>query len=483
MAAVGLVQNFAALRTLVTEGIQKGHMALHARNIANSVGTPSYAISEVARYLTRTHQITMETAIQYLETHKLKREIRPSRHKPNHNILQFRFPSLLYFKSSQLGNQDASLILQVPFANMLETEPIIVSLTDEPQNVVDEIAHLLFAPETFDWILREFNLFDDIALKTSRPMRTNHAEKQCLKLLSLLINVVMCRLMYLHPKETRDFVRQALNQADVRQQSSLLSSLLLVDNNNDSAMRHEDFFLRSTTMDIFRADLLNSLHTKRTELLVGFPLLVALWQVFELRAVQFVGKQQLAFALIEEQRCIMKSIVSYSPILDSVYDFISFAEFMSLRIKHYGLTLLFLCDAMSLDETFITDTFLKHLLRLGHYFEWEAALAHDINCFDREKQSQYVHYTSNAFIFWLKRNGRELHRNHLEEFINEVIKTSHELHISEIEGVESLSDVNSFKKAIERVRSHYTHTTHRESFKIHHIIEQGSALQKEVPLS
>lgn len=34
MTSVGLAQNFAALRALSTEGIQKGHMSLHARNIA-----------------------------------------------------------------------------------------------------------------------------------------------------------------------------------------------------------------------------------------------------------------------------------------------------------------------------------------------------------------------------------------------------------------------------------------------------------------
>src|SRR5262249_53389885 len=34
MAAVGLAQNFAALRALVTDGIQRGHMALHARGLA-----------------------------------------------------------------------------------------------------------------------------------------------------------------------------------------------------------------------------------------------------------------------------------------------------------------------------------------------------------------------------------------------------------------------------------------------------------------
>ncbi len=40
MAAVGLAQNFSALRALATTGIQAGHMRLHARSIAAAVGTP-----------------------------------------------------------------------------------------------------------------------------------------------------------------------------------------------------------------------------------------------------------------------------------------------------------------------------------------------------------------------------------------------------------------------------------------------------------
>ena len=38
MAAVGLAQNFSALRALVTEGIQRGHMTLHARSVATAAG-------------------------------------------------------------------------------------------------------------------------------------------------------------------------------------------------------------------------------------------------------------------------------------------------------------------------------------------------------------------------------------------------------------------------------------------------------------
>jgi len=51
MAAVGLAQNFAALRALATKGIQEGHMRLHARSIATAAGTPDDRLDEVVARL------------------------------------------------------------------------------------------------------------------------------------------------------------------------------------------------------------------------------------------------------------------------------------------------------------------------------------------------------------------------------------------------------------------------------------------------
>jgi len=49
IAAVGLAQNLAALRALATEGIQKGHMQLHARQVSIAAGASGKEIEEVAR--------------------------------------------------------------------------------------------------------------------------------------------------------------------------------------------------------------------------------------------------------------------------------------------------------------------------------------------------------------------------------------------------------------------------------------------------
>lgn len=60
--AVGLAQNMAALRALATEGIQRGHMALHARNIAIVAGAEGVEIDAVAAELAKAHDVRTDRA-------------------------------------------------------------------------------------------------------------------------------------------------------------------------------------------------------------------------------------------------------------------------------------------------------------------------------------------------------------------------------------------------------------------------------------
>jgi len=61
-ASVGLASNLAALKALGTEGIQRGHMALHARSVAVSVGATGDEVEAVAREISRTKQVNAEAA-------------------------------------------------------------------------------------------------------------------------------------------------------------------------------------------------------------------------------------------------------------------------------------------------------------------------------------------------------------------------------------------------------------------------------------
>jgi hydroxymethylglutaryl-CoA reductase len=57
MAAVGLAQNLSALRALAAEGIQRGHMALHARQVALAAGAPADQVETIAARLVAENQI------------------------------------------------------------------------------------------------------------------------------------------------------------------------------------------------------------------------------------------------------------------------------------------------------------------------------------------------------------------------------------------------------------------------------------------
>jgi hydroxymethylglutaryl-CoA reductase len=60
--AAGLATNFAALRALATEGIQRGHMALHARGLARAAGATGDQVDRVASELAATGDIKADRA-------------------------------------------------------------------------------------------------------------------------------------------------------------------------------------------------------------------------------------------------------------------------------------------------------------------------------------------------------------------------------------------------------------------------------------
>ncbi|HJG48044.1 MAG TPA: 3-hydroxy-3-methylglutaryl-CoA reductase, partial [Facklamia tabacinasalis] len=67
IASVGLIQNFAAMRALVSEGIQKGHMRMQARALAMQVGATIEEIPAVVTQLNEAAQMNRDTARRILE--------------------------------------------------------------------------------------------------------------------------------------------------------------------------------------------------------------------------------------------------------------------------------------------------------------------------------------------------------------------------------------------------------------------------------
>jgi hydroxymethylglutaryl-CoA reductase len=66
IVSVGLAQNLAALRALSTEGIQRGHMELHARQVAMSAGAKGEMIEKLARQLISENRVHINRAGELL---------------------------------------------------------------------------------------------------------------------------------------------------------------------------------------------------------------------------------------------------------------------------------------------------------------------------------------------------------------------------------------------------------------------------------
>ena len=66
MTATGLAQNYSAIRALATEGIQKGHMRLHARNLTVAAGATFDQIDEIAQKMIKEKKISLDRAKELL---------------------------------------------------------------------------------------------------------------------------------------------------------------------------------------------------------------------------------------------------------------------------------------------------------------------------------------------------------------------------------------------------------------------------------
>ena len=66
-AALGLAQNFAAMRALATEGIQRGHMGLHSRNVAIQAGATGDLVDKIAGIMVREKKVRADRAKELLD--------------------------------------------------------------------------------------------------------------------------------------------------------------------------------------------------------------------------------------------------------------------------------------------------------------------------------------------------------------------------------------------------------------------------------
>ncbi|KAI8928751.1 hydroxymethylglutaryl-coenzyme A reductase-domain-containing protein [Entophlyctis helioformis] len=453
LACVGLAQNFAALRALSTEGIQRGHMSLHARNIAIASGAPAHAIQECVAYMVERGRITTLAAQEYLAAHRLQTQISMlglpgSRDSASARRMSVPL-SMFFFEETPLqlpstsshasnGQPVASdrVTLNIAFASY-SSQPVHIELTSSSLLVSrDPLVESLFGTKNFGWINAVPGLLDRVQLQsmTGGSRRSNKMLSKKLKLLSVLLNILTRRLLALHPEETDEFIESILAVEDSSRNagggtssadSASSSHFARLDASGTSGIGSAVDETRTRHLSdsgLFRVDAYKAIDKIRARsgpnaetLLVGIPLFLALWQVFQYRVSQWVGDASLAQDLLDEQRHVIETLVAVLPVpansgiptvslsgagaavsvgvADKALALQHVCSVLDMHAARFQSTLFLLCDAISMDapaaasdtggaSAFAADggtrLWTQQLRVVGKRLGREQAVAHDL---------------------------------------------------------------------------------------------------------
>jgi len=188
LVSVGLAQNFAAIRALAIEGIQKGHMNLHAKNIAVSAGVPSHLINEVVAFMQSRGKFNIETAMEYMKAHEIYESVNKDNLAPIKQQKQF---STFYIRIDE-DNLSEPLILNL----IIETPPGYdpVHLSIEKDNNDTDLHREIFGKYSYQWISKFMVLleeFEPIAKPSEINGKNSISIRYRLKLIVILINFVV----------------------------------------------------------------------------------------------------------------------------------------------------------------------------------------------------------------------------------------------------------------------------------------------------
>jgi hydroxymethylglutaryl-CoA synthase len=114
MVTVGLAQNFAALRALAIEGIQRGHMQLHAHNLSLSAGVPSELVEDSVHFMKSRGQLTAEAAREYLRAHDIYSTLR-GRSAEEHHKISAKSPLSTFYAEVNVPRQGQKIGVHVAF--------------------------------------------------------------------------------------------------------------------------------------------------------------------------------------------------------------------------------------------------------------------------------------------------------------------------------------------------------------------------------
>ncbi|KAG2760704.1 hypothetical protein JG687_00006427 [Phytophthora cactorum] len=399
IVSVGLAQNFAAIRAIAVTGIQKGHMALHARNIAVAAGAPSELVSEVCSYMLLRKSINVETAKEYLHAHAVFSEIQSN--SPPISPVSVTLPSMFYVEIP-IPELEDTISLNIAFeAINKHPQYIAIMAPSKSDKTLTTLQRQLLGDKGYNQLEKMFMFLASmrsivISASSSESdlllSRSNIGLQNKLQLLSILINIIAYRLMEVRADKVRTFMRQLLEASSGSANGA-----------NDGEMHELD-------AKFFHDLMVENVDPDDEILSTGLPLFLALWQVLHYHIEQEVPHKLLRARLVKEQWGLLNDIVRSYELGTLSNDATAateqpleekFLAYVAVQATRWQATLLLLIDSLALASELVTPERLDFLTRIGEYMEWEGSIAHDLARYQRDATER----VPNAYLFWLSQRG------------------------------------------------------------------------------
>ena len=365
MTSVGLAQNFAAIRALVTEGIQKGHIGLHAKNIAFRAGVPDYLIPDVVEFMKKNNSINEETAEKYLESLKLYKEIRKENGNDEKNnekrklstfYIDINFPFLKY-------------PIRMNFIiNTKIDPPINFNLisgnfnNDDKRN--DILYKDLFGPhKKSEWLYEFMKFVYEMDLFHSK-LNEIYQIKYKLKMIIILLFVISTNLLSLNFELISSFIQQIINPIKNKNKYNELNKMIVNNNPNIS-------------------------------LEFGMTLIFELYEIANFYLSNYIMNNVIKEKIKKE---IIKSlnnfilIHKFSNEEKIVQNLRNFELFLEFRLTRLNAVVLILCDLGFNDEQY-SNEIIDRYISLGRYAEIKIMLYRDYS-----KAYKMVHKFMNSYL-------------------------------------------------------------------------------------
>ena len=365
MTSVGLAQNFAAIRALVTEGIQKGHIGLHAKNIAFRAGVPDYLILDVVEFMKKNNSINEETAEKYLESLKLYKEIRKENGNDEKNnekrklstfYIDINFPFLKY-------------PIRMNFIiNTKIDPPINFNLisgnfnNDDKRN--DILYKDLFGPhKKSEWLYEFMKFVYEMDLFHSK-LNEIYQIKYKLKMIIILLFVISTNLLSLNFELFSSFIQQIINPIKNKNKYNELNKMIVNNNPNIS-------------------------------LEFGMTLIFELYEIANFYLSNYIMNKVIKEKIKKE---IIKSlnnfilIHKFSNEEKIVQNLRNFELFLEFRLTRLNAVVLILCDLGFNDEQY-SNEIIDRYISLGRYAEIKIMLYRDYS-----KAYKMVHKFMNSYL-------------------------------------------------------------------------------------